>query len=335
MDFKTLKYNARTNFKKNHVESALIVFIMTLFGGTTNTSVNYYYNTGTVSSADGSTETFSNVFAGWPEELILILSILLAVASLVFLALSIFVHPILMVGGNRYFLKSRKNLPTGLGELSGNFKDGNYWNIVKIYFLKNLKIGLWSILFVIPGIIKTYEYFLVDYILAVRPDIDSKTAFTLSKRLMKGHKGDVFLLGLSFFGWIFLSLFTFGLLNIAYVNPYIYATYAEFYCCVRARGIMTGIITPMDLPDYENPYYQQYYNNMNGNMGYNPQYNMGYAGQPVNPQYNMNYNPQYNMGYTGQPVNPQYNTGYNPQYAQPQEPAQYATPSAQEAEKTE
>ncbi len=345
MDFKLLKTNARTSFKRKHVESAFVAFLITLFSGSSS-SISYTHtsNNGTATTTFEGYEMWLEELKNIPQEIVAFISMLLAFAFLLTFVLTLFLHPILAVGGSRYFLKLRKNLPTGIGELTGNFKDGNYWNIVKIYFFKNVKLFFWTLLFIIPGVIKSIEYSLVDYILAVRPDLDSKSAFAMSKRLMKGYKADAFLLGLSFIGWYILAIPTFGILNLVYVNPYWYATYAEFYCCVRAKGIMNGIITPMDLPDYENPFYQQAPYNFYNGMEYNPQsqpFNQYYPNpyQQGNPQYyqggyQQQSNPQYYQGYQQQP-NPQYYQGYQqpimPQFADTQNP----TPVINPDEKTE
>ena len=72
-------------------------------------------------------------------------------------------------------------------------------------FLKGLFQGLWSLLFVIPGIIKSYEYRMIPYILSENPNISRKRAFEISKQMMKGNKWDTFVLDLSFIGWQILS----------------------------------------------------------------------------------------------------------------------------------
>jgi uncharacterized membrane protein len=290
MDRKLLKQNARMSFKRKHGASIVVAFIMSIFAGGSSFSFNLgsggstdtdYYN-----ESFSSFDSFDAMLSSIPQEFLIgFITGLVGVACIFSLA-GIFLAPIFTVGGNRFFMKLRKGVNTGIGEVTGNFRDGNYWNIVKIIFVKNLKIALWSLLLLIPGIVKLYEYFLVDYILAVRPDIDRKSAFAMSKNLMDGHKADAFVLGLSFIGWSLLGgLFTCGILNIAYVNPYLYATLNEFYAFVRAEGIRNGIITPMDLPDYEAP--MQYGYDMNNGFGFNPQaptFNGGFQNQYQAPQ---------------------------------------------------
>ena len=109
-------------------------------------------------------------------------------------------------------------------------------------FLMNLYITLWSLLFLIPGIIKMYEYLMVPYILADNPGMDRKEAFAISKRMMTGEKWNAFILQLSFLGWIFLSMFTCGLLGIFYVSPYMEATMAELYAYNKGKAFHEGYI---------------------------------------------------------------------------------------------
>ena len=96
-------------------------------------------------------------------------------------------------------------------------------------FLRDLFIGLWSLLFIIPGIIKSYEYRMVAYILADQPELTRKEAFELSRKMMNGNKWNAFVLDLSFIGWGFLAAITFGILGVFYVNPYIQHTDAALY----------------------------------------------------------------------------------------------------------
>ena len=94
--------------------------------------------------------------------------------------------------------------------------------------LVSLYTFLWSLLFIIPGIVKSYSYAMTPYILLDRPELSPTEAIKESEKMMNGHKMDLFILELSFIGWIFLSVLTFGVL-ILYVEPYMMATKAAFY----------------------------------------------------------------------------------------------------------
>lgn len=78
---------------------------------------------------------------------------------------------------------------------------------------------------------------MIPYILAENPKIQRKKAFKLSKEMMKGNKWKTFILDLSFLGWELVSIFTFGLLNIFYINPYKVATTVELYEVLKKQII--------------------------------------------------------------------------------------------------
>ncbi len=91
-----------------------------------------------------------------------------------------------------------------------------------------LYVLLWSLLFIIPGIVKSYSYSMTYYILADRPELSANEAITESRRMMDGHKGDLFVLDLSFIGWGLLCVLTFGI-GFLWLYPYIEATRVAFY----------------------------------------------------------------------------------------------------------
>ena len=95
-------------------------------------------------------------------------------------------------------------------------------------FLRSLYVFLWSLLFIVPGIIKNYAYAMTPFILAEHPLMTAKEAIKESKELMNGHKIDLFLLDLSFFGWMILSVLTLGIGRF-FLNPYMNAARAAFY----------------------------------------------------------------------------------------------------------
>lgn len=101
-------------------------------------------------------------------------------------------------------------------------------------FLRELYVILWTLLFIIPGIIKGYAYAMTPFILAEHPNLTASQAIDLSKDLMDGHKGELFALDLSFLGWAILAALTLNLGHIV-LNPYRNAAYAAFYRQLQAE----------------------------------------------------------------------------------------------------
>jgi len=109
--------------------------------------------------------------------------------------------------------------------------------------LEGLLIYAWSLLLIVPGIIKAYSYAMTQYILADCPDVKAVDAITISRRMMKGHKWEFFVFQLSFLGWFILSGLTLGILSIFYVDPYYYASVAGYYVELKKLCIETGVVT--------------------------------------------------------------------------------------------
>ena len=111
---------------------------------------------------------------------------------------------------------------------------GNLTNTVMTSLLYNVYIALWSLLFVIPGIVKTYSYAMTFYILRDNPDLPANDAITESRRMMNGNKFRLFCLHFSFIGWVFLSMLTFGIL-LFWVIPYMQTAQAAFYESLKSN----------------------------------------------------------------------------------------------------
>ena len=95
---------------------------------------------------------------------------------------------------------------------------------------------LWTLLFIIPGIIKAFAYSMTPYILNDRPELSATDAIKESCRMMYGHKMDLFILYLSFIGWDILCVLTFGILSF-YVSPYKANTVAAFYEKIKSEEV--------------------------------------------------------------------------------------------------
>ena len=160
--------------------------------------------------------------------------IVCVVVFAIVLVVDVFLINPMEMGCSRFFLKNLEQ-PAKISNILYGFDHG-YKNIVTILFFKDLYIVLWAMLFIIPGIIKAYEYRMIPYLLSENPEMSKEEVFDISKKMMKGNKWKAFVLDLSFIGWDILSVFTCGLLSMFYVAPYQNATNAALYEALKAGG---------------------------------------------------------------------------------------------------
>lgn len=111
-----------------------------------------------------------------------------------------------------------------------------YWKNVGASLLMVIFIFLWSLLFIIPGVVKGLAYSLTPYILKDYPELSANQAINLSMKMMKGHKFDLCWLFLSFIGWSILCIFTLGI-GYLWLMPYMMTTMAAFYQEVKTEYI--------------------------------------------------------------------------------------------------
>lgn len=161
---------------------------------------------------------------------VLLISLLICVCALL---ITVFVFNPFYVGTARFMVQSFDKKPR-FKEVFYAF-ERRYKNVAAIMLLRGVYTFLWTLLFIIPGIVKRYEYRMVPYILAETPDIDAKTAISVSKQMMQGQKWKTFLLDLSFIGWHILGALTLGILGVFYVSPYIHLTNAALYRKLKGK----------------------------------------------------------------------------------------------------
>lgn len=125
------------------------------------------------------------------------------------------------------------------------YKEGidNYGSYLVTGVLVNVFTVLWSLLFVVPGIIKAIAYSQAKYVIHDNPRLKGKEAIEISKRMTNGFKGDLFSMYLSFIGWYILVGLTCGILSI-YVTPYVETTAAMYYENLKRYSIENGIVAP-------------------------------------------------------------------------------------------
>ena len=191
-------------------------------------------------------EFLSNpLFARWFIVLVVITFVFVFALALCFGA---FVSGPVLAGKSRFLMENRL-YGSKFERLFWGFGKGRYLPIVKTNFVYMIRIFLWSLLFLIPGIIKSYEYFMVPFILSENPGINTERAFEISSRTTKGEKWKIFVFECSFLGWILLGLLTCGI-GIYFLEPYYYASFAELYQQLREKAFSEGIADCSELPGY-------------------------------------------------------------------------------------
>ncbi|MGK4062458.1 DUF975 family protein, partial [Lactobacillus johnsonii] len=132
------------------------------------------------------------------------------------------------------------NMETWYTGIFSAYSNGRFKNSLCTLFMVNIFTALWTILFIIPGIIKGYSYAMTPYILkdkfaAGQTDIGATEAITESRHLMDGHKMDLFVLDLSFIGWGLLGIITCGI-GFIWITPYYRQTKTNFYHSLVANN---------------------------------------------------------------------------------------------------
>lgn len=150
--------------------------------------------------------------------------------------LSILVLNVIVVGLVNAFLKFYKEKDTSITRNMFNLAFKDYGHKVLGMFLMNLFIVLWTLLLIIPGIIKSFSYAMTPFILDEYPTVGVGDSIDISRKMMKGHKLDLFLLELSFIGWGILCIFTLGI-GFLWLYPYMQTSIAIFYEDVKAEYI--------------------------------------------------------------------------------------------------
>ena len=360
-----IKENAKAILKRSHWTGVIVVALVGLLGGYVadtvsgsiniggNTEFNYtdtdddsnilvpdkeedgIYNPWEDTPQYPQTETdpfdfswegfWSNIFDSYEEYrlFVSILTFILSFALVLSLAWKLLLGNVMTVSGHGWLLRYWRGETPSVGATFDAFRI--YGKAVGTMFVKGLYVFLWSLLFIIPGIIKGYAYSMVPYIIYENPNLTPNQAIKMSEKMTDGYKGDLFVFYWSYFGWNLLSAITGGLVGLLYVNPYIGVAHAGVYEELKWNAIQTGRLTwedfgqtpPSDEPPAPYPPYggntQGYYPPQQG--GYYPPQGGYYPPQP-------GYYPPQQGGYPPQPgYYPPQQGGYPPQpgYYPPQQ----------------
>lgn len=232
--FSELKSRALVAFKANYWSCVLVAFLISLVTGGTANSFNFTkkWNSGSYNNEYSDTAYMTKELLRDMSSYILPIILGVVLVTVIGIAISIllqsFVFDFIQIGGAGFFLNNRHG-KAQVKDILAAFNTGYYKKNANILLKKNISVFLWSLLFIIPGIIKSLEYSMIPYILAEYPDLDSEQVFALSKQLTDGRKWTIFLFNLSFILWYLLGGITLGLAIIFWVAPYVNAANAELY----------------------------------------------------------------------------------------------------------
>lgn len=223
-----LKQQAKMALSGHWGEAVLVTFAAAILGSTV---VNYNSEVGMVMSwfnnssdtiFNGGTPTWNEQWASFGRHTFYFAAVLVII--------SLLVGGLMNLGIVDYFQRLNYQQRAPMGVLFSHVSQ------YKEAFLANLLIyiyiALWSLLLVIPGIVKAYSYSMTFFIMQENPGMSASEAIRASKQLMRGHKMELFLLELSFLGWAILSMLTLGI-GYFFLNPYFVATKTAYYDSIR------------------------------------------------------------------------------------------------------
>lgn len=201
--------------------------VASLLGGIYSANININFNYSDNETAGNSVFSwFSNltgsqmVFLGAAGAFLLNMALVFSIARL-------FIGSIVGIGYAKFNLDLVDNVTEA--RFATLFSYMRFWKVAIITrIVRTLYIVLWTLLFIIPGIIASYNYALTDYILAENPELTTKEALELSKKMMYGHRFRLFCLEFSFIGWAFLCVLSLGI-GLIWLLPYTEAAKAAFY----------------------------------------------------------------------------------------------------------
>lgn len=174
----------------------------------------------------------------------LLVYLLTSLAAGVAVVGSIIVGPPLAVGfyeGIRLLWQGKKKEKMFTG-----FEEDKFGRSIGGILLMEIFVFLWSLLFIVPGIIKGLAYCLTPFIIADSKGLSAKEAISLSDKITKGYKGKIFVFLLSYIGWVLLSALTAGLLAIFYVGPYMATAFGGYYIELKKKALEDGVVTLAD-----------------------------------------------------------------------------------------
>ena len=226
-----LRAVARQNLEGTWGISVGVALVASLLGGSmagAGSNVNFNFNEDTVRNL--------------PPVFWTVLLPLVSVAGLLSLA-ALILGGTVELGYAKFLLKQHDRKELQFSDLFSQFDRFGTGFAQK--FLRILFIMLWTLLLIIPGIVKGLSYAMTPFILEEHPEMTASQAIKASMRLMDGHKMDLFILGLTFIGWQILACLTMGI-GFLFLNPYMNAAYAAFYRDISRKQEAGSYVPPVE-----------------------------------------------------------------------------------------
>lgn len=216
MEASEIRLKARESLKGNYWNAVLVAFVAAIFGALLANGGSFSLNI---------EERVREVFGSLPMFIKVYLAIAAGCASVTFWV-SFILGGVVQLGYAQYLLKQHDGEACSVKELFSLFDRFGQGFLQAL--LRGIYTFLWSLLLIVPGIIKSYAYSMTPFIMVENPNVTANEAIKLSQEKMRGHKGELFWLGLTFFGWSILATLTGGI-GYFFLNPYMNAAYAAFY----------------------------------------------------------------------------------------------------------
>lgn len=240
------KATGKARFKNNYWPYVAVSVVLALVGGGL---FSYLKNAGNALE-----QFMASGLVNLDPQMVAVLHRLLALTApfvltsgLLGLAFTLLVGNPYAVGASRFFLENDGARKPSFDRVAFGFTQ-DFGNVIVTMLLKSVFVFLWTLLFIIPGIIKSYSYFAVPFILAENPKLDWNRVLKLSQAMTQGHKWDIFITHLSFLGWLLLSAVTLQLVGAFYAFPYMDATNAEMYRWLRSEALKNHLSSEAELP---------------------------------------------------------------------------------------
>lgn len=245
---KELKSRAKEVLRTSYWRAFLVSLLLAVVGGGVSSCNNLSMNSSGSSSSFNLSDWnvgMGDISDGVGAFILVFIIIVAIIAGLAAIAFSIFVLNPFKVNAQQYFKQASQD-DVNMNYLLYSFGKGRYVGTVVSMFWAGLLNFLWFLLLIIPGIVKTYAYSMVPYILGDNPTIGRKRAIQLSNQMTRGHKWRIFVLDLSFIGWFLLGAIALGV-GVLFVLPYYNTTKAELYLALRQQALNNKLSTPEEL----------------------------------------------------------------------------------------